>query len=158
VNVEMVTLPRMSRRYKSLPSFRTVLLYENLNFGVRAWNFYEKLTRKFAQDFEFSHLMWSFSILREPETFELAAGSAVDAHLLILSFSGTTNLPRTAKDWIERWARIATHQPALVTLMDQKAPGKRGLAAHSYLQKMVASHGIDFFPHGASVSRALHLE
>jgi hypothetical protein len=115
------------------------------------------LTRKFARDFEFSHLMWSFSILSEPETFELAAGSA-EAHLLILSFSGTTHLPRTAKDWIERWVRIATHQPALVTLMDQKAPGKTGLATHSYLPKILESHRIDFFPHGASVSRVLQLE
>ena len=154
----MVTLPRVSRRYKSLPAFRSVLLYENLNFGVRAWNFYEKLTRKFAQDFKFSHLMWSFSILSEPETFELAAGSAADTHLLILSFSGSTNLPRPAKDWIERWVGIATHHPALVTLMDQKAAGKRGLATHSYLQKILGSHGIDFFPHSASVSRVLHLE
>jgi hypothetical protein len=116
------------------------------------------LTRKCARDFKFSHLMWSFSILSEPETFELAAGSAAEAHLLILSFSGTTHLPRTAKDWIERWVRIATHQPALVTLMDQKAPGKTGLATHSYLPKILESHRIDFFPHGASVSRVLHLE
>jgi hypothetical protein len=158
VNVEVVTLPRMSRRRKGLPSFSTVLLYEDLNSGVRAWDFYEKLTGKFARDFEFSHLMWSFSILGESETFELAARSAADAHLLILSFAGTTHLPRTVKDWIERWVRIARHKPALVTLTDQKATGRRATVTNSYLEKMMASHGIDFFPHGASVLRVLHLE
>jgi hypothetical protein len=158
VNVEVVTLPRMSRRRKILPSFTTVLLYEDLNFGVRAWDFYEQLTRKFARDFEFSHLMWSFSILGESETFESAARSAADAHLLILSFEGTTHLPRTVKDWIERWVRIARHKPALVTLTDQKATGRRATVTNSYLQKMMASHGIDFFPHGASALRVLHLE
>jgi hypothetical protein len=154
----MVSLPRMSRRQKSLPAFSTVLLYENLNSGERGWDFYEKLTRKFAGDFEFSHLMWSFSILSEPQTFELATSSAADAHLLILSFAGTAHLPRTVKDWIERWVRIATHKPALVTLTDQKATGKRVIATDSYLQKILGSHGIDFFPHGASTSRVLHLE
>jgi hypothetical protein len=147
----------MSRGQKPLPSFNTVLLYEDLNFGHRAWDFYEKLNGKFARDFEFNHLMWSFSILRERETFELAVQSAGDAHLLILCFAGG-RLPRTVKDWIERWVRIARHQPALVTLTDQKASSKGRPATHSYLQKILGAHGIDFFPHGASSSRVLHLE
>ena len=157
VNLEVVTLPRMSRGQKTLPSFNTVLLYQDLNFGHRAWDFYEKLNCKFARDFEFNHLMWSFSILSEPETFELAERSAAEAHLLVLSFAGT-HLPRAIKDWIERWVRIAKHKPALVTLTDQRASGKAGTATHAYLEKILGSHGIDFFPHGASASRVLHLE
>ena len=116
MNVKVVPFAQMSRRKKRLPSFGTVLLYEDLKFGQRAWDFYEKLTRRFAGDFEFSHLMWSFSILREPESLELAARSAADAHLLILACSGTTRLPSTMKDWLEQWARLATNTPAFVTL------------------------------------------
>jgi hypothetical protein len=157
VSLEVVALPRMSRGQKTLPSFNTVLLYEDLSFGHRAWDFYEKLNGKFARDFEFNHLMWSFSILREPETFSLAVQSAAEAHLLILCFAGA-HLPRTVRDWIERWARTAKYKPALVTLTDQKATGKGGLATHSYLEKILGSHGIDFFPHGASSSRVLRLE
>ena len=148
----------MYRHQKSLPSFRTVLLYEDRKFGQRAWDFYEKLTGKFAGDFEFSHLMWSFSILREPQTFEVTARSAAEAQLLILSFASTSRLPPTIKHWIERWVRIARHKPALVTLMDQQANAKAGAATHAYLQRILESHGIDFFPHGTSTSHALHLE
>ena len=83
--------------------------------------------------------MWSFSILGEPETFELAARSAADAHLLILSFAGTTHLPRTVKDWVERWVRIARHKPALVTLTDQKATGRRW---HGYAFLLAEDDGI----------------
>lgn len=158
MNVKMVPPLRISRRQKSLPSFSTILLYEDLKFGQRAWHFYEKLTHRFAGDFEFSHLMWSFSILKEPESFELAAQSAAEAHLLILSCSATTRLPSTIKDWLERWARLATNEPALVTLTNQKVNARAGAAMHSYLQKILVPYGIHLFPHGTSVSRALHLE
>jgi len=158
MNVKVVPFAQMSRRKKRLPSFGTVLLYEDLKFGQRAWDFYEKLTRRFAGDFEFSHLMWSFSILREPESFELAARSAADAHLLILACSGTTRLPSTMKYWLEQWARLATNKPAFVTLTNQKANARVGAAMHSYLQKILTPHGIHLFPHGGSVSRVLHLE
>ena len=157
VNLEVVALPRVSRDQKNLPLFNTVLLYEDLNFGHRAWDFYEKLNGKFARDFEFNHLMWSFSILKERETFELAVRSAAEAHLIILCFAGA-HLPRTVKDWTERWVSLARHKPAFVTLTDQTATGKGSAAAHSYLQKILGAHGIDFFPHGASGSRVLHLE
>lgn len=158
MNAKVVPFAQMSRRKKRLPSFGTVLLYEDLKFGQRAWDFYEKLTRRFAGDFEFSHLMWSFSILREPESFELAARSAADAHLLILACSGTTRLPSTMKYWLEQWARLATNTPAFVTLTNQKANARVGPAMHSYLQKILTPHGIHLFPHGGSVSRVLHLE
>ena len=68
MNLEVVALPRMSRGQKTLPSFNTILLYEDLNSGHRAWDFYEKLNGKFARDFDFTHLMWSGGTFRNPRT------------------------------------------------------------------------------------------
>jgi hypothetical protein len=40
-------------RVKDRPPFHTVLIYQNLIARERAWNFCEKLTRRFEEDFEF---------------------------------------------------------------------------------------------------------
>ena len=129
----------------------TVLIYEDLNSGKRSWNFYEELTRRFEEDFEFSHLMWSFSMLAEPQTLHLAARSAADASLVILSSTGATELPARVKDWVERWVRFANSQnSALLTLVDHKAKSGTAAATHSYLRRIVEARRIDFFPHCTS--------
>jgi hypothetical protein len=156
VNAEAISLARISPRKTGAPSFHTVLLYEDRRSGERAWNFYEKLTRKFEGDFEFSHLMWSFSMLSDSRTSELAVRSAADAHLVILSFAGKTELPARIRDWIERWARLAKRDPALVSLTDEKVGPNT--TTQAYLREILELHGIDFFPHNTSVSRAGHLE
>ena len=146
-------------RARGRPSFNTVLVYEDISSGERVWNFYEELTRKFDGDFEFSHLMWSFSMLGDPQTLQLAARSAADANLVILSCSGIIELPERVKDWIERWARFANSQnSALVTLMDHKAKAAATAATHSYLRRIVESRKIDFFPHCTSALRMGHPE
>lgn len=158
VNAEVISLARTSPRKTGAgaPSFHTVLVYEDRRSGQRAWNFYEKLTRKFEGDFEFSHLMWSFPMLSDFQTSELAVRSAADAHLVILSFAGKTELPSRIRDWIERWVRLAKREPAFVTLTDQKAGPNT--TTQAYLREILESHGIDFFPHSASVPQMGHLE
>jgi hypothetical protein len=100
--------------------------------------------------------MWSFSMLGDPQNVQLAARSAADANLVILSCSGIIELPARVKDWIERWARFANSQnSALVTLMDHKA---KAAATHSYLRRIVESRKIDFFPHCSSALRMSHPE
>ena len=107
VSAEIIELqPGSSRSTEAMP-FNTVLLYEDSRLGERAWEFYEKLTHEFEDDFDFRHLMWSFAVLGDPETLRLATDSAADAHLVILSFSGRTELPAAIKNWIARWVRRA---------------------------------------------------
>ncbi|MGA7904516.1 MAG: hypothetical protein WCA06_17910 [Terrimicrobiaceae bacterium] len=153
MNTSVVDKAVGNLRQKSRPSFSTVLVYEDLTCGERAWSFYEKLTRRFEGDFQFSHLMWSFSVLGSPQTLVLAARSAADAHLVILCFTGNTTLPANVKDWVRRWARLANNQnSALVTLVDQKARSGTAIATHSYLRRILDARKIDFFPHGFSAS------
>jgi hypothetical protein len=153
VNTAIFGSANGSPHQRNKPCFSTVLVYEDLPCGKRAWNFYEKLTHRFEEDFEFSHLMWSFSVLGSSQTLNLASRSAVDAHLVILSFIGNARLPASVKDWVKHWARIASSQSsALVTLVD---PGARSVAAadtHSYLRRILETRKIDFFPHGLSHS------
>ncbi len=136
---------------KGRPSFNSVLVYEDLTSGERAWNFYEELTRRFEGDFEFSHLMWGFSVLRDPQSLVLAVRSAADAHLVILSLTGNAILPANVKNWVERWVKLASNQnSALVTL--HKAKSGTATETHSYLRRIVEPHKIDFFPHCTSGS------
>jgi len=159
VNATVVSKARGGLRARGRPSFNTVLVYEDITSGERVWNFYEELTRRFDGDFEFSHLMWSFSMLDDPRTVQLAARSAADANLVILSCSGIIELPARVKNWIERWARFANSQnSALVTLMDHKAKAAATAATHSYLRRIVRSREIDFFPHCTSALRMSHPE
>ena len=153
VNTSVVDRAVGNLRQKSRASFSTVLVYEDLTCGERAWSFYEKLTRRFEGDFQFSHLMWSFSVLGSPQTLVVAARSAADAHLVILCFTGNTTLSANVKDWVRRWARLANNQnSALVTLVDQKARSGTAIATHSYLRRILDARKIDFFPHGFSAS------
>lgn len=159
VNAEVIDelQPRSSRRTEALP-FNTVLLYEDSRLGDRAWDFYEKLTHQFEDDFDFRHLMWSFSVLGDPKTLRLAADSAADAHLVILSLSGRTELPAVIRNWVARWVRLVKHKSALVTLLDPKAKAGPRAATLAYLREMLEANGIEFFPQSTSTIRLCHLE
>jgi hypothetical protein len=136
---------------KGRPPFNTVLAYEDLTAGERAWNFYGKLTLRFEGDFEFSHSMWSFSLLGDPETLLLAARSAADAHLVILSLTGNKVLPANVKDWVQNWARLGKDQgSALVTLVDHKATAGMVTATYSFLRRIIEPRKIDFFPYSTA--------
>ncbi|HEY5777674.1 MAG TPA: hypothetical protein VIT00_02990 [Terrimicrobiaceae bacterium] len=144
---------------KSLPSFNSVLLYEDSKSGERAWDFYEQLTRKFEGDFDFGHLMWSFSVLGDQKTHRLAVRSAADAHLVILSLVGNAPLPPSVMDWVERWSwLVGQRNSALVTLMGDKKIAETVAETHAYLHRILGSRKIDFFPHSTSVLRMSHLE
>jgi len=159
VNTPVLSKANGSLRKKGGPSFNTVLIYEDLTAGVRAWNFYGKLTRRFEGDFEFSHLMWSFSLLGDPETLLSAARSAAHAHLVILSFTGNAVLPANVKDWVQHWVRLGKDQSsALVTLVDHKAKSGMVDATYSFLRRIIEPRKIDFFPHCTSALRMSHPE
>jgi hypothetical protein len=159
VNATVVCKIGGKLRTRGRPFFNTVLIYEDLNSGKRSWNFYEELTRRFEEDFEFSHLMWSFSMLAEPQTLHLAARSAADASLVILSSTGATQLPARVKNWVECWVRFANSEnSALVTLMDHKAKARTVALTHSYLRQVLESRKIDFFPHCTSALPMSHPE
>ena len=142
-------------RIKERPSFNSVLVYEDLTCGERAWNFYEKLSRRFEGDFDFNHLMWSFCLLSDTPTRLLAGRSAADAHLVILSFSGSASLPADVKTWVRQWLKLANDQSAaLVTLIDRKSNSAVISAIYSYLRRATRPRKIGFFPHrtvGASL-------
>jgi hypothetical protein len=145
VNTQVV-----SKASSNLP-FNTVLIYEDVTAGERAWNFYENLTRRFEGDFESSHLIWSFSLLDEPETLLLAARSAADAHLVILSFTGDAILPANVKDWVQRWVRLCKEEnSALVTLVDHKAKSGMIAPTYSFLRRIIESRKIAFIPHSTA--------
>ena len=95
-------------------------------------------------------------MLSDGRTRELAVRSAADAHLIILSFAGKSELPSRIKEWIERWAPLAKRDPALVTLTDQKTGANA--TSHTYLREIVEMHGIDFFPHSNAIPRVGHRE
>jgi hypothetical protein len=153
VNTPVVSKPDRRFRVKERPPFRTVLIYQDLTAGESALNFYEKLTRRFEEDFDFSHLMWSFSLLSDPETLLSAARSAANAHLVILSFTGNSVLPADVKDWARHWVKLGQDQrAALVTLVDHEAESGTLGASYSFLRRIIAPRKIDFFPHRAAGS------
>jgi hypothetical protein len=157
VNAVIINHARLAR--KSTRSFNSVLLYEDSNSGERAWEFYEKLSRKFQGDFEFRHLMWSFSVLRDSQTLRLAVKSAADANLIILSLSGHAGLPPSVKNWVQRWSSLARgRNAAVVSLLDDNKNADATAEMHAYLRQLLGSRKIDFFPHSPSVSCVSHLE
>ncbi|HEY5770384.1 MAG TPA: hypothetical protein VIS71_11110 [Terrimicrobium sp.] len=147
-------------RIKRRPPFHAVLVYEDLTCGEHARDFYERLTRRFDGDFDFSHLMFSFSVLGTRKALQLAASSAARANLVILSFTGNTELPANVKDWVERWVSLLadSQHSAFVTLTDHQTPARTSLASHTYLRRIVEPRKIDFLPHYSSSRRRIYSE
>ncbi len=160
VNATVLSNAARSLRVKGRPSFHTVLVYKNLTCGEHAWDFYERLTRRFDGDFDFSHLMWSFSALGTRQALQLAARSAARANLVILSFTGNAELPANVKDWVERWVNLLadSQDSAFVTLTDHQTPERTSVASHTYLRRIVEPRKIDFLPHYSSARRKIYSE
>lgn len=132
-----------------LPTFRIMMIYEDLDSGKCARHCAEKVLNALNGDCRFYQNLWSFDALAIPEVRDIAASAAAAADIVILSMSGERALSAEIKDWIEMWVWLVdrTH-PAVVALFKHPHCESRNILA--YLHHVTARKQLNIFPDSAS--------
>jgi hypothetical protein len=98
------------------PAFNVVIVYDDRSAALRAMNVLNGLVHQFGDDFEFHCDLWRFDMLGLPREREAAAHAGAAADLLIVSAACDTDLPGSARDWLDK-------------SIDGKIPGSAALVA-----------------------------
>jgi hypothetical protein len=92
------------------------------------------------------------------EVAQLAAQSAVEADLIVLSLDGRAELPAKIREWFDKWPQLlAARIAVLVALFDKPKRGCPPAASTlSYLHDVAVKHGVRFYSHD-NVGRDLEM-
>ena len=137
-----------------LPTFKCVVIYEDVASGERGQRFYERMAAAMDRDCVSTHGLWNFSVLAIAEMRNKSASAAAVADIVIFALSGKHELPAAVTEWIEMWAWLIedTH-PALVPLFE--SPDGESGSIRKYLRCVTARKHLDFFPDSAALPAAV---
>ena len=98
---------------------KALILYEDLETGLRAKDSLDRLSRQLERDESLSTELYRLDLLREPLGREMVAIEAAARDIAILSLHGKDGLPHVVYDWMERWLKHKEARPyALAILLD----------------------------------------
>ncbi len=144
----MNSLHHRSRRGAAIagemPVLRAILIYEDLDAGLRAKRFCDKIEKKLGIKCRLQDRAWRFDVLAIPEVRNTAASEAAKADLVILSNSESTELPAKVREWLDMWIWLIDQaNPALIALFG--SPRSESVPVRTQLRNVTRSKGIDFF-------------
>lgn len=133
------------------PPMRVVIVYEDVDCGLRAMQLYERLTREYEREFSFQLDLWRWEILGMPAIGDLAAYAAAAADMVLMSITGRTELSPVIKSWVENWIPRKTESDgALVLLLDKPNDHSAYQASTvSYLRSAASGANVKFMVHSA---------
>ena len=126
--------------------FNVAILYETVEDGKRAKRFSDQVATEVddGYDIAININIWSFQVLRSPETFCLAACAAAAADMIIIAGTGTKKLPAQVNDWFQTWTSLVNRRhPIVVVLFAQ--PVEENASIRAALRRSVMRRGIDCF-------------
>src|SRR4029077_11488819 len=109
-----------------------VVIYEDVAARERAVIFCDHLVERFWARHEFEVSWWQMTDLSVPHSAENAARKAIQANLIVVATTGTTDVPAVLREWLEGWlSRRSDREGALVSLSDPGV-GQSGASAEKY--------------------------
>lgn len=122
-----------------------MLVYEDLQTGLRGQSAYMDLQRLWHPKPIFGDTLWHFNLLRDPQFRAQAVVDACNAHLIILSLHGRTALPPELVDWLKHWTdEKEKRQYIIYLLLDQAGgAGDDGDFVKSYMVRVAETAGAD---------------
>ncbi len=125
--LEAITADRRVRVGGAL-KLRVLMLYEDLETGVRARLALEQALQRVAVETDLHIRMWKFDLLGELVLREQAVTEATEARIVFVSAHGGAKLPLPVGSWFEEWFSRKRAAPcALVVSLDpqvQTTPGE----------------------------------
>ena len=127
-------------------NLNVVIAFEDVSAGKHAQRFYEYLSERLGNEFEFTRYQWNFSLLKDANVREVAARDAATADIIIVATHGDHDLPDHFKSWIQLWLGKNANPMALVALFDRPNSCEITRAlTRSYLNDVARVGGMEFF-------------
>jgi len=141
------TLPFEDAPAPARPSkFHVVIIYETVADGKCAKRFSDRVAAEVDDGYDFAINMnvWSFQVLKMPETLYLAASAAAVADVIIVAATGASPLPAQMKHWIAMWSCLLNSRRPLVAglfanSVEENAP------IRAELRKAALRKGLPFY-------------
>ena len=129
---------------RNMSVLQTVLIYQDLDAGLLAKRFCNRLEKDLDVKCQLNDRVWRFDVLAIPEVRNAAASAAANANLVIFSKSDCTELSEKVKEWLDMWMWLIDQgNPALIALFG--APRSESAPVCMQLQGATRSNGVDFF-------------
>ena len=126
-----------------------VMLYEDLNTGLRGKGVLDGAARLFPGSPHFNLAIWRFDVLQAAIVRELALHKASVADIVVLSAHGGRALPKVVARWLRHWLGQKRDEPcALMVSLNEDARNSASAALIiSSLQAGAKARDVSVFPH-----------
>jgi hypothetical protein len=126
-----------------------VLLYEDLNAGLRGKEVLDCAVRLFPRVPHFNLAVWRFDVLRTVIERELALHKASVADIVVLSAHGGKALPKLVKLWLKQWFGRKSDEPCalMVSFNEDSRDSASAAQIVSSLQAESKARDVAVFPH-----------
>ncbi len=134
--------------------FKVTIVHEDTVTGLQATEVLKRLAAQLSgrlgmeiSPWEFDNHVWKFDWLNEPEVFQEAVSTSVEADMIIISARAEDELPINIRSWIESvLPRKEGDCSALVAVLTRNENASTtALAPARYLRQLAQTHGVDFF-------------
>ena len=150
-----------TRGGKVVPTFRVVIVYEDLRTARQAKQAYDFLAANLTHEWQVTSQMWKFGLLHLPDLRALAAEDALRADLIIVACNAEGELPAEVRTWIEMSLGSKADTVALVAVLDCP-PGhaERAHGIQACLERVAQRAHMEFFvwPQGLPRQTSLVLD
>jgi hypothetical protein len=126
-----------------------VMLYEDLNTGLRGKGVLDGAARLFPGSPHFNLAIWRFDVLRAAIVRELALHKASVADVLVLSAHGGRDLPKVVVRWLRHWLERKRDEPCalMVSLNEDSRNSASTAQIIASLQAAAKARDVTVFPH-----------
>lgn len=129
---------------KGVPSFRTVILYEDVATGVKAKHVADYVINNLGSAYSIAAALWNIALIKIGLLSSLVADQAAEADIVIISLQDGRGMTSSLRIWINQWItrRKGAHS-ALIMLFEETNPATDFAKRH--LQNAARRAGMDFF-------------
>jgi len=126
-----------------------VMLYEDLNTGLRGKGVLDGAARLFPGSPHFNLAIWRFDVLRAAIVRELALHKASVADIVVLSAHGGRALPKVVVRWLRHWLGRKRDEPCalMVSFNEDSRNSASAIDIISSLQAGANERNVVVFPH-----------
>jgi hypothetical protein len=106
--------------------FNIVIVYENIEAGIRARETAERITSELDGEMDINSNIWNYELLRQRQLRAQAAADASVADMIVISVSNPEQLPAFVQAWVDEWMFDRAGGAAALVLILNGNAARRG--------------------------------